>query len=280
LQLQQLFVHNAGMNPKTEEFLNILLWSAVVLQRPTYRNLTESYESWAYRNGLLRQVSRLAQQQILERDTTAPDDRLYRLTAQGRLHVLGGRDPETQWARPWDGQWRLVLFDVPMGQNAQRERLRRHLHDKGFGYLQNSVWISPDPLAQEREILGGGKINVESLILLEARPCAGESDAEIVAGAWDFERVNRRYARHLKVLAERPIGALRNDAAAKVLLRWAAAEREAWLDAVTNDPLLPGRILPSDYLGQQAWRRRVEVLRDAGRQLRTFIPETTGAGRA
>ena len=43
-----------------------------------------------------------------------------------------------------------------------------------------------------------------------------------------------------------------------------------WLEAVTNDPLLPGRILPSDYLGQQAWRRRVEVLRDAGRQLRTF----------
>jgi hypothetical protein len=39
-----------------------------------------------------------------------------------------------------------------------------------------------------------------------------------------------------------------------------AAEREAWLEAVTNDPLLPGRILPSDYLGQQAWRRRVEVL--------------------
>ena len=62
-------------------------------------------------------------------------------------------------------------------------------------------------------------------------------------------------------------GALRNDAAAKALLRWAAAEREAWLDAVTNDRLLPGRILPSDYLGQQAWRRRVEVLRDVGRQL-------------
>ena len=136
--------------------------------------------------------------------------------------------------------------------------------------LQNSVWITPDPLAEERQILSGGKINVESLILLEARPCAGESDAEIVAGAWDFERIKRRYARHLKVLAERPGGALRNDAAAKALLRWAAAERETWLDAVTNDPLLPGRILPSDYLGQQAWRRRVEVLRDASRQLRTF----------
>ena len=258
------------MQPKTEEFLNLLLWSADLLARPTFRNLTDSYESWAYRNGLTRQVATLEKQQLLERDSSSRDDRLYRLTAQGRLHVLGGRDPEERWARPWDGQWRLVLFDVPTGQNAQRERLRRYLRDKGFGYLQNSVWITPDPLEEERHILGGGKINVESLLLLEARPCAGESDADIVTGAWDFERINRRYARHLKIVEERPGSALQNGAAAKALLRWAEAEREAWLDAVTNDPLLPGRILPSDYLGQQAWRRRVEVLRDASRQLRTF----------
>jgi phenylacetic acid degradation operon negative regulatory protein len=258
------------MQPKTEEFLNLLLWSADLLSRPTFRNLTDSYECWAYRTGLLRQADKLERRRLLERDASSPDDRIYRLSAQGRLHVLGGRDPEQRWARPWDGRWRLVLFDVPTGQNAQRERLRRYLRDKGFGYLQNSVWITPDPLAEERHILSGGKVNVESLILLEARPCAGESDAEIVAGAWDFERINHRYARHLKVLEERPGDALRNNVAARALLRWAAAEREAWLRAVTNDPLLPGRILPSDYVGQQAWRRRVEVLREAGRQLRTF----------
>ena len=258
------------MKPRTEEFLNLLLWSADLLSRPTFRNLTDSYESWAYRKGLLRQATTLEQRQLLERDTSVPDDRLYRLSSKGRLHVLGGRDPEERWSRLWDGQWRLVLFDVPMGQNAQRERLRRYLHSKCFGCLQNSVWITPNPLTEERQVLGSGKINVESLILLEARPCAGESDAEIVAGAWDFERINRRYSRHLKILDERPGGALRNDAAAKSLLRWASVEREAWLEAVARDPLLPGRILPSSYLGQQAWRRRVEVLRDAGRQLHTF----------
>ena len=258
------------MTRKTEEFLNFLLWAADLLSRPTFRNLTDSYESWAYCNGLLKQVSRLEQQHLVERDASAPEDRLYRLTAPGRLHVLGGRDAEERWGRPWDGQWRMVLFDVPMGKNAHREKLRSHLRAKGFGFLQNSVWITPDPLEEELQILVGGKINVESLILLEARPCAGESDLEIVMGAWDFERINRRYARHLKVLNERPGTALRGDSAAKALLRWAAAEREAWLDAVTNDPLLPARILPSEYLGQQAWRRRVEVLRDAGRQLRTF----------
>jgi DNA-binding transcriptional regulator PaaX len=163
-----------------------------------------------------------------------------------------------------------VLFDVPITQNSHRKQLRRYLRNKGFGCLQNSVWVTPDSLEEESRVLIGGKINVESLILLEARPCAGESDAEIVAGAWDFEIINRYYTRHLKILRERPGGSLGNEAAAKVLRRWATAEREAWLDAVTNDPLLPERILPADYLGQQAWRRRVEVLQEAGRQLHTF----------
>jgi phenylacetic acid degradation operon negative regulatory protein len=258
------------MKPRTEEFLNLLLWSADLLTRPTFRNLTDSYESWAYRNGLLRQVATLEQHQLVERDPATLDDRMYRLTWQGRLHALGGRDPQARWSREWDGRWRIVLFDVPTAQNTQRARLRRYLRDKGFGYLQNSVWITPDSLEEERRILVGGKINVESLLLLEARPCAGESDAEIVAGAWDFERINCRYARHLEILGQRPGGALGTDTAAKALLRWAAAEREAWLDAVTNDPLLPETILPDDYLGRQAWRRRIEVLREAGRQLRSF----------
>jgi phenylacetic acid degradation operon negative regulatory protein len=259
-----------GVNPKTEEFLNLLLWSADLLAQPTFRNLTDSYESWAYRNGLLRQVSRLERRRLIERDLHSPEDRLYRLSAQGRLHVLGGRDPKQRWARTWDGRWRLVLFDVPVCRNTQRDRVRRYLRNKGFGYVQNSVWITPDSLEGERQILGDGKINVESLLLLEARPCAGESDGEIVAGAWDFKQINRRYARHLAILGARPGGELRNEAAAKALLSWAAAERSAWLAAVTIDPLLPGRILPSDYLGQQAWSRRVEVFRDASRQLRTF----------
>jgi phenylacetic acid degradation operon negative regulatory protein len=258
------------MKPKTEAFLNFLLWSTDKLVNPTFRNLTDSYESWAYRNGLMREVAQLENWRLVERNSASPDDRMYRLTQQGRLHVLGGRDPQDQWSRKWDGRWRLVLFDVPTTRNTHRDRLRRYLRDKGFGYVQNSVWITPDSLATERQILGDGNVNVESLLLLEARPCAGESDLDIVMGAWDFENINRCYARHLKILGDRPTGTLRSETAAKTLLRWAAAEREAWLNAVNSDPLLPERILPDGYLGQQAWRRRMEVLREAGQQLRAF----------
>jgi DNA-binding transcriptional regulator PaaX len=260
------------MKPRTEELLYLLLWSAEKLMRPTFRSLTDSYEGWAYRNGLFRQVVKLEQQKMLEGNPASPDDRLYRLTRQGWLHALGGRDPQAQWARVWDGRWRIVLFDVPSTQDSHRVRLRRYLQSRGFGYLQNSVWITPDSLDEERKTIAGGQVNVESLILLEARPSAGETDAEIVAGAWDFARINSRYARHLEVLGERPRVPIQSEGAAKTLLRWAAAEREAWLEAVRLDPLLPRRILPPEYLGQRAWQRRVEVLGDAGRQLRTFKP--------
>ncbi|HYT58805.1 MAG TPA: hypothetical protein VEL06_01455 [Haliangiales bacterium] len=258
------------MKPKTEEFLNFLLWSAERLARPTFRNLHESYEGWAYRNGLLRQVAVLERRQLIEYDPSATDERVCRLTAQGRLHALGGRDPEAWWSREWDERWRLVVFDIPRIQNTRRSRLRRYLRDKGFGCLQNSVWITPDRLEEERRILVGGKVNVESLILLEARSCAGESDADIVEGAWDFEQINRRYICHLKTLHQRPTGRMANEAAARTLQRWARAERQAWHEAVTNDPLLPERILPPDYLGREAWRRRIEVLREARQQLDSF----------
>jgi phenylacetic acid degradation operon negative regulatory protein len=260
------------MKPKTEELLLFLLYSSDMLMRPTLRNLTDSYESWAYRNGFLRQLTRLEKLKLIESDPGSTDERIVRLTEAGRLHALGGTDPEARWSRPWDGMWRLVLFDLPRGQNAHRERLWRYLRNNRFGLLQNSVWITPDPLREERDLLSGDRINVESLLLMEARPCANESDAEIVDGAWDFKRVNHRYARHLKVMEKRPTGSLRDGATARALRRWAAEEREAWLDAMSIDPLLPECLLPRDYLGRDAWNRRKEVFRQAGQQLKTFEP--------
>ena len=63
------------VNAKTEEFLNLFLWSAEQLMRPTFRNLTDSYEAWAYRHGLLKQIHRLERKHWIERSWSAPSDR-------------------------------------------------------------------------------------------------------------------------------------------------------------------------------------------------------------
>jgi phenylacetic acid degradation operon negative regulatory protein len=258
------------MRAKTEELLYLLLWAAETISRPTWRNLSESFEGWAYRKGLRQQLLRLEKQHWIERQSGSAGTRWLRLTEAGRLEALGGRDPEACWRRRWDGRWRLVLFDVPEAQRSARNKLRRYLQDRGFGYLQNSVWITPYPVAEQRALLADGPVDVESLILLEARPCAGESDAQIVAGAWDFARINRRYATHREILTRRPRRQVNSEAAAKAFHRWLRDEREAWMAAVRHDPLLPRSLLPDGYVGHQAWESRLAVMREAARLMRAF----------
>ena len=258
------------MGPKTEELLNILLWSAEILTNPSWRSLFESYEGWAYRNGLLIQLGRLEQRKWVARKSRDRNDRVYRLSAQGRLHALGGRDPEARWGRAWDGHWRLVIFDIPRERNAERAWLRRYLRSRSFGYLQNSVWITPDSVELEQRMLAGGVINVESLFLLEARACAGESDREIVTGAWDFDSINNHYSRYLKILGRAPGRSAKDKSAATKFLQWMSEERQAWLEAITLDPLLPARILPANYLGKKAWRRRVKAMEQTAQQMASF----------
>ncbi len=261
------------MKPKTVDFLNAMFWCMDALANPTFRNLTDSYESWSYRRGFVRQVDRLERARFVERRQRhqgVREDRLYRLTALGRLQVLRGRDPQARWARPWDGHWRLVLFDVPVLRDTYRKRLRRCLLDRGFGCLQGSVWVTPDSIEQERQHLAAGDIDVKSLILVEGRMCAGEPDEKIVAAAWNFEAINHRYKKHLKLLQQRPEASVSSEAEARLLHAWAVEEREGWWEAVRSDPLLPELILPDGYLGKEAWQQRIQSLRIAGRQIQAF----------
>ena len=251
----------------------MLCWTCETLTRSTFRNLTDSYEGWAYRNGFHRQLRRLEQQQMIERRSGKSGDRFYRLTEPGHLNALGGRNPEACWNRSWDGRWRLVLFDLPESHRRQRDRLRHYLRHRGFGYLQNSAWITPDHVNEHRAFLTDGIVNVESLIFLEARPSTGETDAEIVAGAWDFPELYRRYAQYLNVLHHHPRRSLHTLADANNLQRWLRAERESWINVMEADPLLPRILLPPNYPGQTAWRERLTVMAEAGRQMRSFSPE-------
>ena len=56
----------ARMKAKTEELLYLLLWTADQLCRPTFRNLTDTFEQWAYRQGFHRQLWELERRQFLE----------------------------------------------------------------------------------------------------------------------------------------------------------------------------------------------------------------------
>lgn len=258
------------MKPATEEFLYLLLWTADTLLRPSWRNVTggDSFEAWAYRHGLLRRLGELERLKLIE--TRAPEgstERLVRLTVAGRESALAGVDPVQAWERPWDGRWRLVLFDVPQRAAHHRVRLRRLLRDRRFGHLQNSVWISPDSPEDIRRRLEGARANVEGLVFFEARPAGGESDQDLVLGAWDFPEISARYEAWNRVADSAPRDRPATAAAAEVVRTWAERERAAWAHIVARDPFLPAPLLPTGYPGRSACLRRVRLLRSLGQML-------------
>ncbi len=245
------------MRPSTEEFLYFLLWTAESLARPTWRNLSDPFETWAWRNGLGRRIAELERLQLVERAPGTRSELIVRLTPSGRRHAIGDRDPTESWNRVWDGRWRIVLFDISLRQTALRQRLWRYLRAEGYGFLQNSVWICPDAIDPRSVFVASKLPNVEALVLMEGRPHGGETDDAIVAGAWNFAAINRAYDCHRDFLARQPTAISRLNVRA-----WARRERALWRRAISLDPLLPRPLCPRGYLGFDAWKRRVEVIRE------------------
>jgi len=244
-----------------------LLWTSESWLRPSWRSVLgpEPFEDWARRKGLSRRLAVLERLKLIEQrggDCNSP--RMIRLTEAGHMAALAGVNPEKLWSRPWDGRWRIVLFDVAEEKRLQRKRLRRSLRQLRFGYLQNSAWISPDPLERLHERIAGSAVDAESLLLFEGRPAGGESDQDLVAGAWDFVALRELYGQWSRIADAVPKGG--PDARPRIIA-WAASERAIWRRAVLRDPFLPDVLLPAGYPGRAAWSRRVRLLTGIGRLL-------------
>lgn len=251
------------MKPKTELLLYHLLWHLDRVTRPTFRNLTDSYEGWAYRRGFLHQIRRLEAQGFLERQPDAVSP-IYRLSDTGRVAALGGRDPDQAWERPWDGLWHTLVFDVPVVHDNARARLRRRLKASCFGYLQNSVWISPDPFPDDLESLVEEVENVEFITRFTARATELKTDLRIAQAAWPFEEINRRYSRCKEILNNFPVEETEQEFSPDRLLDWSKAEHAAWKRVLEIDPFLPLALLPPGYQGCEVWNLRRSVLAQAG----------------
>ena len=252
------------MKPKTELFLYQCLWVADMMLRPTWRTMNGSFEEWSYRAGFLRQIQRLEADGWVESRTGSESvERVIRLTEKGFLKALGGRHPEERWNRTWDGKWRMIFFDLPEEKCMVRNELRKQLKAAHFGGLQRSVWITPDPIAGIEESLKNLAAASGVLTFFEGIPCGGESGGDLVSSAWDFEKINKTFEAHQRLIDKLP------DAAGKIsretLLEWGKEEMASWSFCMRQDPLLPRALWPHGYLGETAWKNRNAALRRAAK---------------
>lgn len=89
-------------------------------------------------------LSRLAQKNLV-RFESRNGKRYARLTEEGERRLAFDLDKAARGEakRAWDGQWRLVVFDIPESRRGVRRRLRDLMRRVGFYRLQDSVWTYP-----------------------------------------------------------------------------------------------------------------------------------------
>lgn len=71
----------------------------------------------------------------------------FRLSEEGRKKINSNAldDDTAIILKNWDGNWRIVILDLPEERKNEREALRYLLKKAGFVCVKNSVWISVYP---------------------------------------------------------------------------------------------------------------------------------------
>ena len=141
--------------------------TAIMLAKPFLaQKRARDRDAWKQFNPryLRATIKRLRKEKLVfveERD----DQQIVTLTNHGKRRILKYSLDTLSIEKPgsWDGQWRLVIYDVPKNKKHLRDVFRETLKALGFYQLQESVWLYPYPCEKEitflREYYGvGGEV--------------------------------------------------------------------------------------------------------------------------
>ena len=90
----------------------------------------------------------------------------YHLSQKGSSKLTDLNFRALEQTQDWDYIWRLVIYDIPEVNRADRNSVRRLIKQLGFKLLQQSVWAHPLPcLAQFEQIRKNANLDKELLLL-------------------------------------------------------------------------------------------------------------------
>ena len=109
-----------------------------------------------------------------------------RLTTVGKNRVY--RDfPLIGFSRKWNKKWVILIFDIEEKLRRLRNTLRNKLKNIGFGMLQQSVWITPLPIAKDMmEFIGNNNLK-EYVFILEVSSVVLGNPKELARRVWHLD---------------------------------------------------------------------------------------------
>lgn len=120
------------------------------------RILKQLSQEWAKvdKKKLNSNIRELYQSKLVETKANKDGSLTFVLTGKGRVRALTYHFANMRISKkPWDGFWRIIVFDIPEKLRPGRDALREKLVHLGFYELQKSVLIFPYECKNEIEFL-------------------------------------------------------------------------------------------------------------------------------
>jgi len=144
----------------------------------------------------------------------------FTLTKEGKER-LESIFPKYFAKRKWDGNWYLVIYDIPEGLNR---------------YRQASVWVSPFNFFGEVERILKD-YNLSPYIIFAISEKLGKKEGKILAEeVWHLEKINNLYTELLNKFEKSKEKSLYFE----------------YLNILDKDPQLPRELLPKYWRGEEA----------------------------
>jgi len=147
----------------------------------------------------------------------------------------------------WDGWWRLVIFDIKEIERNIRDQLRDKLRDWGFAMWQESVYISPHPLADEINEYLKTKNLFPKVICLEAKTIGVKNHQGFAWIVFKLKSLKDRYLlvyNSLKLVLE---GFKKKKIGEKKFIEELRKLFQEYCNLVMEDPFLPKGLAQDDW---------------------------------
>lgn len=169
-------------------------------------------------------------------------EQVVRITPEGITRVLWRYGHIGLSGRPWDGKWRIAVYDVPEKDRYTREKCRKLLGHFGFASLHPSVYLSPfDTFERVRsELAQNGLL---SSVFLMMGDSSDLGDSQVLAGRlWQLTTLAMNYQhliRRFQIVMGQQLPEKKRLGLRRV--------RSDFIRLVASDPLLPVALLPQDW---------------------------------
>lgn len=171
------------------------------------------------------------------------DEPYFRITSQGKGRLVRMFPIYRLAEKPWDGKWRVVIFDIPEVERTTRLGLRSELISLGFGQLQKSVYLSPlDVLADLKEYLQNLNLYGKAIVF-EAREVFTKDQRVVTNYVWNLDKLNERYLELIDKIYSK------DECDEQEWKERVKEIKKEFFEILLNDPILPKELLPSDWAG-------------------------------